>query len=270
MAQATATTTATKGSAVHFDEKTAQQMNMIYQTDDIKEAQRQYRVWFDPRPEEVLLDVGCGTGVNAHALSKLVGPAGRIIGIDPSPAMLAIARQKASAPNVEYQQIAVEDMKFAEDTFDGIVCTQVLNYLDDPVGVLKSLLRIVKPTGRVFLSETDWDTLSYNIPDKALQRRVTADFSDHAGDGWMGRHLYTFCRQAEARDIQLHPYVINNAEYSIRKYGGPMSYVIRDYLLRNKGWNAADVARWTSQLSEAYDNKTYFFALTRMVCIMKK
>src|SRR5690242_15881659 len=100
MAQATAN----RASDVRFDEKTAQQMNMIYQTDDIKEAQRQYRVWFDPRPEEVLLDVGCGTGVNAHALSKLVGPAGRIIGIDPSPAMLAIAREKASAANIEYQQ----------------------------------------------------------------------------------------------------------------------------------------------------------------------
>jgi arsenite methyltransferase len=262
--------TATKASVAHFDEKTAQQMSMIYQTDDIKEAQRQYRVWFDPRPEEVLLDVGCGTGVNAHALSKLVGPAGKIIGIDPSSAMLKIAREKASAPNIEYQQIAVEDFKAAENTFDGVVCTQVFNYVADPVAVLKSLLRMVKPTGRIFLSETDWDTLSYNIPDKALQRRVVADFSDHHGDGWMGRKLYTICRQAEARDITLHPYVINNAEYSIRKYGGPMSYVIRDYLLRAKGWSDSDVQRWTKQLSEAYDNKTYFFTLTRMIAIVRK
>ncbi|MSO19977.1 MAG: methyltransferase domain-containing protein [Acidobacteria bacterium] len=270
MANAVSNTAAVRPSEVRFDEKTARQMSMIYQTDDIKEAQRQYRVWFDPRSEEVLLDVGCGTGVNTHALSKLVGPAGKIIGIDPSPAMLALAREKAAAPNIEYQQLAVEDIPFAENTFDGIVCTQVFNYVADPVAVLKSLLRVVRPTGRIFLSETDWDTLSYNIPDKELQRRVTADFSDHHGDGWMGRKLYPICRQANARDIQVHPYVISNAEYSVRKYGGPMSYVIRDYLLRGKGWSEADVQRWTAQLSEAYDNKSYFFSLTRMVCIVRK
>lgn len=260
----------TSATDVRFDEKTAQQMSMIYQTDDIKEAQRHYRVWFDPRPEEVLLDVGCGTGVNAHALSKLVGPAGKIIAIDPSPAMLKLAREKAAAANIEYQQIAVEDAKFAENTFDGIVCTQVFNYVADPVAVMKSLLRVVKPTGRIFLSETDWDTLSYNIPDKDLQRRVTADFSDHHGDGWMGRKLHSICRQANARDIELHPYVINNTEYSVRKYGGPMSYVIRDYLLRARGWSESDVKRWTTQLSEAFDAKTYFFSLTRMICIVRK
>lgn len=259
-----------KASDVRFDEKTAQQMSMIYQTDDIKEAQRQYRQWFDPRAEEVLLDVGCGTGVNAYALSKLVGPAGKIIGIDPSPAMLKIAREKAAAANIEYQQTTVEDFKAAENSFDGIVCTQVFNYVADPAAVLKTLLRMVKPTGRIFLSETDWDTLAYNIPDKALQRRVVADFSDHHGDGWMGRRLASICREANARDVVLHPYVINNSEYSVRKYGGPMSYVIRDYLLRAKGWSEADVAKWTKQLSDAYDNKTYFFSVTRMIAIVRK
>jgi hypothetical protein len=49
-----------------------------------------------------------------------------------------------------------------------------------------------------------------------------------------------------------------------------MSYVIRDYLLRAKGWSEADVANWTKQLSDAYDNKTYFFSVTRMVAIVRK
>ena len=162
-----------------FDEKTALQLSMIYQTEDIREMQRQFRVWFDPQPGEKILDVGCGTGVNVLALSKLVEPDGKIVGIDNSEAMLAVARQKASAPNIEYQLKAIEEMDFASDTFDAVVCTQVLGYVADPVGAIRAMLRVIKPSGRVFISEADWDTLMYNIPDKELQRKVTHAFSDH-------------------------------------------------------------------------------------------
>ena len=253
-----------------FDETTAQQLSMIYQTEDIKEMQRQYRVWFDPRPGERILDVGCGTGVNAQAIAKLVGPAGKVIGIDNSEAMLKLAREKAAAPNVEYQLKAVEEMDFPENTFDGVVCTQVLGYLADPVSVIRNLLRVAKPTGRVFIAETDWDSLAYNIPDKELQRKVTMSFSDHHGDGWVGRRLNSMCLQAGAKEITFHPYVIHNAEYSIRKYGGPLSYVIRDYLLRSTKCSETEVRRWLQLLSEAFDDRTYFFALTRIVCILRK
>jgi ubiquinone/menaquinone biosynthesis C-methylase UbiE len=264
--------TVTGVAGFRFDEKTAKQLSAIYQTEDIKEMQRQYRVWFDPKPGETILDVGCGTGVNVHAISKLVGPAGKVIGIDNSSAMLTVAREKASAGNIEYREMAVEEMDFPEASFDGIVCTQLLGYLADPVAVIRSLLRLAKPGGRVFVAETDWDTLAYNIPDKDLQRKVTMSFTDHHGDGWVGRRLYTMCRQAGADpdNIELHPYVIHNAEYSIRKYGGPLSYVVRDYLLRSKKCTEDEVKRWFELLSNSFDEKTYFFSLGRFICILRK
>src|SRR5947208_13665013 len=101
--------------------------------------QRQFRVWFDPRPGESILDVGCGTGVNDVALAKLVGPAGKIVGIDNSEAMLALARSKATAPNVEYQLKAVEQMNFAEHPVHGVVRPQGLGYPRRPDGALGAM-----------------------------------------------------------------------------------------------------------------------------------
>ena len=269
-------TSATSGAATGapqgftFDETTAQQLSMIYLTEDIKEMQRQYRAWFDPRPGEKILDVGCGTGINALAIAKLVAPGGKVVGIDNSEAMLKLARERASAENIEYRLMDAEKMDFSENSFDGVVCTQVLGYGADPIPVIRSLLRVIKPTGRVFLAETDWDSLAYSIPDKELQRRVTLAFADHHGDGWVGRRLYHWCQEAGAREVELHPYVIHNAEYSARKYGGPLSYVIRDYLLRSRKWPEGEVKRWLAQLSQAFDDRTYFFVLTRLVCIIRK
>ncbi len=255
---------------LRFDEKTAQQLSMIYQTDDIKEMQRQFRVWFDPRPGEQILDVGCGTGVNDLALSKLVGPAGKITGIDNSEAMLAIARTKAAADNITYQLKSIEAMDFPENSFDGVVCTQVLGYVQDPIQAIRSMLRSIKPSGRVFISEADWDTLIYNIPDKDLERKIAMCFSDHHGDGWIGRRLHGLCLQAGAKQIELHPYVIHNAEYSARRYGGPLSYVIRDYVLRAKKCTEEEVHRWLKLLSDSFDDHSYFFSLNRIVCILRK
>ena len=254
----------------HFDAKAAQQLSMLYMTDDIKEMQRQYRVWFDPKPGEQILDAGCGTGVNSLAIAKLAGPSGKVLGIDNSEAMLKLAREKASAENVEYQQVSIEEAQLQENSFDGVVCTQVLSYLPEPEAAIGRMLRWTKPGGRLFIAETDWDTLVYSIPDKDLQRKVVESFSDHLGDGWVGRRLYTWCRQAGARDVELYPYIIWNAEYSIRKYGGPLSYIIRDNLLRSRAMPEPEVRRWLQQLSDAYDNRTYFFAQTRLVCILRK
>ena len=267
---ATPSVTGAAPQGFRFDERTAQQLSMIYMTEDIREMQRQYRAWFDPKPGETILDVGCGTGVNSLAIAKLVGDSGKVTGIDNSEPMLKLARTGAAAENVEYRLMAVEHMDFPDDSFDGVVCTQVLGYVADPIAVIRDMLRVVKPAGRVFIAETDWDTLAYSIADKELQRQVNLAFADHHGDGWVGRRLYHWCELAGARQIELHPYVIHNNEYSARRYGGPLSYVIRDYLLRTKKWPEAEVKRWLQLLSDAFDDRTYFFLLTRLVCILRK
>jgi ubiquinone/menaquinone biosynthesis C-methylase UbiE len=105
------------------------------------------------QPGETVLDVGCGTGTLAIAAGRRVGPAGRVHGIDASPAMIARARRKAAAARVAvvFKTAIAEVLPFADATFDAVVSTTVLHCLPDAARrqSVAEMRRVLKPGGRL-------------------------------------------------------------------------------------------------------------------------
>ena len=91
-----------------------------------------------------LLDVGCGTG---HHLSDLRARGYEIAGIDASPEMLEHAR--SNNPGADIRLADVEQLPFADASFDFVLCVEVLRYLPDPDPTIRELARVLKPGGRV-------------------------------------------------------------------------------------------------------------------------
>jgi len=109
-----------------------------------------------PKPGESFLDVGCGTGDSSIKLIERC-PEASVIGIDPSPYMLDVARNKLSSRNLESKiQFILGDMlalQFASNTFDGVVtCFCIRNVTDRKKG-LSEVYRVLKPRGRFFVVE---------------------------------------------------------------------------------------------------------------------
>ena len=79
-----------------------------------------------PQPGERVLDVACGTGIVARRAASRVGPAGRVLGVDPHPGMLAVARAAAAAEGVaiEWREGRAESLPVDDAAFD-LVCCQV-------------------------------------------------------------------------------------------------------------------------------------------------
>lgn len=107
------------------------------------------------------LDVCCGTGDLAFALKRAVGPAGRVVGVDFSPEMLKVAREKAGRNQlyVEFVLADALDLPFANDSFD--VCTVgfgLRNVRDVPAAIAE-MKRVCKPGGRVVCLEITRPTL---------------------------------------------------------------------------------------------------------------
>ena len=103
-------------------------------------------------PGEAVLDLGCGTGYDAFVAAQLVGPTGRVVGIDLSPEMLAMAKAgqaETGFPQVEFHEAAVEVLPFADRSFDIALSNGVLNLVPDKPAALREIFRVLRPGGRL-------------------------------------------------------------------------------------------------------------------------
>lgn len=101
------------------------------------------------KPGESILEVGCGGG---HVLSQF--RQAKLTGVDVSGEMLAKARANLEALGADFElkKGDIADVGLADKSFDGIVCTEVLEHVVDPEHVLRNIQRLVKPSGRVVIT----------------------------------------------------------------------------------------------------------------------
>ncbi len=105
----------------------------------------------DPQPDEVVLDVGCGTGTVALAMAS-GGRRNDVTGLDASPEMIEMARRKAAKTRsaVKFQVATIEDLPFADATFDLVTSSLMLHHL--PTDLKRTALAevrwVLKPDGR--------------------------------------------------------------------------------------------------------------------------
>jgi ubiquinone/menaquinone biosynthesis C-methylase UbiE len=105
-----------------------------------------------------VLDVGSGPGDTAILAAELVGPTGRVVGVDRSSAALATARSRVkdrSLDHVSFHEGELGDVTL-DGPFDGVVGRYVLMFQPDPVALLRALTKHLKPEGIVVFHEVDW------------------------------------------------------------------------------------------------------------------
>jgi arsenite methyltransferase len=107
-----------------------------------------------PAPGAHVLDLGCGTGLLAEHIADIVGPAGFVLGLDPLPLRIDLARKRARA-NLAFEvgdAYALDAL--AAQAFDAVVLNAVFHWLPQKAGPMRSFARLLKRGGRLGLSTT--------------------------------------------------------------------------------------------------------------------
>lgn len=226
--------------------------------------------------DEVLLDLGCGTGptlAEAHVRQPQV----RLIGFDASPDSITAAGELLGKVGAVADLRVVDldsPLPLADGSLDAVVCHNVLECLTAPVDLMNEAHRVLRPGGIAVWSHTDFDTILVDTPDGHLSRAVLHAYADQPqpwmkhSDARMGRKIAGLARRSHLDLTWVDAHVLSECSPT-PEVQDRLDDVVRS-LATSTSIEPELLARWKTELDASVTDGSFFFAETTFVAVTAK
>ena len=253
--------------SVSDQQRAVEYLDAISHTDFGSDYKRRTFAYLGVRNGSQVLDVGCGAGTDAIALARVTGRQGRVVGVDIDPAMVreAVQRAQRCGPGIEFCVGDAHHLQFEDNTFDACRCDRALQHMPDARSVIEEMVRVLRPGGRLVVSEPDWDTLAIAANCRSITRRVVNFICDHSiRNGWLGRDLLALAREVGLSNIEVRA----------------SAWILTDWTLADRLWNlrreaekacsegvlsAQEVQSWLVDLQDRAQRGSFVTSITGFV-----
>lgn len=249
---------------LEFGDDEARRLDRSYATSDVVAQRAQTLDMLRLRRGECVLDIGSGPGYLLASMAEAVGPGGAVHGMDPSEAMNALARERCAS--MPWTTVGTGDalaLPFDDESFDVAVCTQVYEYVADMPTAVAELRRVLRPGGRAVVLDTDWDSLVWNVADRALHDRVIDAWEEHLADSRLPRRLAGLLRRGGFEVTEQRVVPLFNPRLHADTFSMTIKETIAAFVPGRRGVTADDAAAWLADLEARAAEDEYFFSLNR-------
>lgn len=208
-------------------------------------------------------DLGCGTGVAARAIARRPDFSGRVTGIDRSSRLIAAAtlyaKEERVENRVEFRAGDSHSLELQDASFDAVVAHTLFSHLDDPRAVLREIVRIVKPGGKVGIFDGDYASLTFATDDPVKGKADDeAIISSIVTNPRIMRQMPQLLREADLQLKTALSYVV--AEVGRADFWEPAITSFVKLLPKAGAMTAQDATEWAAGMRRRSDQGIFFGA----------
>lgn len=228
-------------------------------TNLLKSIKQQTYAMMHVREGQTVLDVGCGPASDTIALSKIVGPTGKVIGIDHDPEMVDAANQRATdesvAHFVEHRLANGLELPFEDNIFDSCRSERVFQHVEEADKLLAEMIRVTKPGGYIVIADADHSThgTSTSFPDMDLKMREM--ILEYINNPQIARGLYTMMKLADLQNIETNPLLFSWPDYPMWWMSiGPLFSKAFELGI----WTEAELEKYKADLATQHEQNAFY------------